>query len=550
MAASYEWPEADTLRCMSEAHTRPRAGRGATLPGRRTAPLLPHALYIGRARGGDGGARGVDYERPPRRGDGELMAAMESSVSTQTKFTPWRENGWGDNLDAVERRRWETYARHYHLREARGRDRDSARGPAVMLKPTPYFERWGRRFVRMFPLDILAEAAGAPRGTAKGSKPDPEYRQFLKDWQKVQWAREDAAMAEYGDSWEHGGDVPLRAVLGGIQDFTPWRENEDPEDWDDYVRELKKKTHKRPKGYAAWRPQKKTARLIMQVKEVLKEYEDHLPLTNRQIFYRLVAAYGYPKTESFAKNLNDHLTRARRSKKIPFDAIRDDGISIMDHAHYADENAFYKAEHERARAYKRDKLARQGLNIRVYCEAAGMMPQLEKVCEPYSIPVYSCSGFDSVSAKYELNKSCWQAFVYKGRRTVILHLGDHDPSGESIFNDGLVEDIHAFLAEDVPHKDPREVADFERVALVEEHVERYSLETEPPKATDSRTANWKGARTGACQLEALPPDKLAVLLEAAIKRQLDMTVYREDLKAEEEERRRITKALPSAGGAA
>jgi hypothetical protein len=29
-----------------------------------------------------------------------------------------------------------------------------------------------------------------------------------------------------------------------------------------------------------------------------------------------------------------------------------------------------------------------------------------------------------------------------------------------------------------------------------------------------------------------------------------MTVYREDLKAEEEERRRITKALPSAGGAA
>jgi hypothetical protein len=248
--------------------------------------------------------------------------------------------------------------------------------------------------------------------------------------------------------------------------------------------------------------------------------------------------------------LCEYLNRARRAKQIPFEHIRDDGISVIDHAHYADENAFYKHIHDEGKAYKRDKLTRQKVNIRVYCEAAGMMPQLERVCEPYSIPVYSCSGFDSLSAKYKLKEFCWRQFVYKGRPTVILHLGDHDPSGESIFNDGLVQDIHAFLAEDVPHKDPREVADFERVALVEEHVERYSLETEPPKATDSRTANWKGARTGACQLEALPPDKLAELLETAIKRRLDMTVYREDLKAEEEERRRITKALPSAGGAA
>jgi hypothetical protein len=80
--------------------------------------------------------------------------------------------------------------------------------------------------------------------------------------------------------------------------------------------------------------------------------------------------------------------------------------------------------------------------------------------------------------------------------------------------------------------------------LVEGHIRKYNLETEPPKSTDSRTANWKGAYTGACQLEALPPDKLAELLENAIKRRLDMQVYEQDLKAEEE-RRRITKALPA-----
>jgi hypothetical protein len=220
------------------------------------------------------------------------------------------------------------------------------------------------------------------------------------------------------------------------------------------------------------------------------------------------------------------------------------------HGHYADEDDFYKRVHNMGKGYKRDKLVRQGLDIRVYCEAAGMIPQLNRVCEPYSVPIYSCSGFDSLSGKYELKESCWQAYTYRGRKTVILHLGDHDPSGESIFNDGLVQDIHAFIAEDVPRTDPRKVADFERVGLTAEQVARYDLETEPPKPTDSRTANWEGAATGACQLEALPPDKLAELLEGAIRERLDLQVYDQDLKAEEEERRRITKALPAAGGVA
>ena len=244
----------------------------------------------------------------------------------------------------------------------------------------------------------------------------------------------------------------------------------------------------------------------MQVKEVLDEYQDYLPLTARQIFYRLVGMHGFPKTEKDYKRLCEYLNRARRANQIPFDHIRDDGISVAAHAHYDSEEHFWKATRERGEKFRRNKLARQKVNIRVYFEAAGMIAQLERVCEPYSVPIYSCSGFDSLSGKYELKEYCWQEYTYRGRPTVILHLGDHDPSGESIFNDGLVQDVHAFLAEDVPGTDPRKVADFERVALLEEHIGRYNLETAPPKETDSRTANWKGARTGACQLEALPPD--------------------------------------------
>jgi hypothetical protein len=299
----------------------------------------------------------------------------------------------------------------------------------------------------------------------------------------------------------------------------------------------------RAKGYAPWRPQKKTKVILGQIDEILEEYRDYLPLTGRQIFYRLVGAYGYEKTEQAYERLTNYLVRARRAGLIGFEKIRDDGASVMEHHHYRDENAFYAHVREQGESYQRDKLANQKVDIRVYCEAAGMMPQLHDVCEDYSVPVYSCSGFDSLTAKWDLAVACRKTFVYQGRKTVILHLGDHDPSGDSIFNDGLVEDIHAFLARDVPHKAPEDVALFERVALRPEHADEYELDTAPPKESDSRTENWSGTET--CQLEALPPDVLAELLTDAIERHIDTAIYEEDVDAEEAEAQRITKALPA-----
>jgi len=300
---------------------------------------------------------------------------------------------------------------------------------------------------------------------------------------------------------------------------------------------------KRVKGYAPWKPQKKTKVLLAQVQEILEEYRDYLPLTGRQIFYRLVGAYGYEKTEAAYDRLTDKLVRARRAGVIPFEKIRDDGAAVMQHNHYRDEDAFWGHIRKQGQAYRRDKLASQEVDIRVYCEAAGMMPQLHDICRPYSVPVFSCSGFDSLTAKWDLAQACQEAFWYQGRNTVILHLGDHDPSGDSIFNDGLVEDIHAFLATDVPHRRPSSVAPFERVALRREQVEEYNLDTSPPKESDGRTPNWSGTETA--QLEALPPDVLAELLTDAIERHIDTDVYEKDVEKEKEEAQRIAKALPA-----
>lgn len=295
----------------------------------------------------------------------------------------------------------------------------------------------------------------------------------------------------------------------------------------------------REKGYAPWSPQKKTKVILAQVKEILEHYEAELPLTARQIFYRLVGAYGYPKDENAYERLTNYLLRARRARVIKFSDIRDDGAAVMEEKHYSGEEAFYAELRAMGERYERDKLATQERDIRVYCEAAGMMPQLRRVTRRYSVPVYSCSGFDSLTAKYDLAESVSDAHAHHGRPTVILHLGDMDPSGETIF-DAISEDVYAFLEVDTTGTDPQDVAVFERVALTEELVAEYDLPTDPAKES-SHSAGW-GARR-ACQLEALAPDVLAGVLGRAIEKHLDLNQLEADRVVEKEERRNIAGAL-------
>lgn len=304
-------------------------------------------------------------------------------------------------------------------------------------------------------------------------------------------------------------------------------------------------SRKRPKGYAEWRPRRETQIVLAQVDEVLREYREQLPLTVRQIFYRLVGAYNFPKTEQAYERLGNYLVRARRARLIPFEHIRDDSASVMSHLHFDGEEDFFRYVHRLGRDYKQDKLARQVCSIRVHCEAEGMMPQLHNALEPYSIPVYSCSGFDSLTARRELARWCHDTYVYRGKDPVMFHLGDYDPDGESIF-DSLVEDVQGFLREDAPHV--AKVAMFERVALTEYQVKDYELPTAPPKKTSSRTKRWTGSAT--CQLEALPPDVLRRELIEYVEMFVDEETLHEDREAEVTARRNIAGALPAAGGVA
>lgn len=292
----------------------------------------------------------------------------------------------------------------------------------------------------------------------------------------------------------------------------------------------------RHRGYIPnYRPQAKTLRLLEQADAVLDEYSAYWPLTCRQIFYRMVGAHGYDKTEAAYNRLCHHLANARRGQYIPFDAIRDDGVSTMRMDHFEGQDDFLRHVRMLGENYTRDKLAGQEIHLEVWCEASGMLPQLAAVGTPFSVQVYSSGGFDSLTAKKRLaNRICGI-----GKPAVILHLGDYDPSGVSIFN-SVAEDVAAYVHADRIHG--LISVEFERIALTREQVAGWDLPTAPAKASDSRSKNWDG---GTCQLEALPPDIIASILNGAIKRHIDADILEFDRKQEKHERTEIAYALPA-----
>lgn len=294
---------------------------------------------------------------------------------------------------------------------------------------------------------------------------------------------------------------------------------------------------KRPRGYASWAPRAETQVLLEQVNEVLAEYAEHLPLTVRQVFYRLVGGYDYPKTEAAYANLADKLVRARRAKLISFNDLRDDGVSVIDQRWFDSPADFWDDTGRRVRRYQRDRQQGQPQRIELWCEAAGMMPQLARVANIYSVPVFSSGGFMSLTAiRHIVDRA-----VTRDQPTVILHVGDLDPSGVAVF-DHMTEDVQAFVEQD------RIVActrvDCCRVALTETQVETFALPTAPTKKSDGRSGSWKGET---CQLEALAPDDLAWIIQVAIEGLLNVDRFDREVAAEQLDMTEIRALLP--GGA-
>jgi hypothetical protein len=279
----------------------------------------------------------------------------------------------------------------------------------------------------------------------------------------------------------------------------------------------------RVRGMAPWTPRSKTLPLLANVEEILHQYAEQLPLTLRQVFYRLVAAYEYDKTEKAYASLGETLNRARRAQVIPFDVIRDDGASAMWPREFLSPEDFWAMVNEQVEDFTLSAQDGQQQYLEVWVEAAGMLPQAFGAVNPkYGVPVFSSGGFDSTTVKYDAARR----FLDRDRPTIVVHVGDYDPSGIALF-EAAREDVTAFYVDLGGEQPPT----FMRAAVTVEQIERFKLPTALPKKKDRRSA-FTDTRT--VQAEALPPDVLQAEIAAVVD-----PFYDHDVLAAQRERSRV-----------
>ena len=191
------------------------------------------------------------------------------------------------------------------------------------------------------------------------------------------------------------------------------------------------------------------------------------------------------------------MNRARRAGRISWDAIRDDGFQLHTPQSWTSPDELAGAFLSGLQEFHLDRQTGQPRRLLIAVEAAGMLPQIERITDPYGIPCYAAGGFDSATAKYQLAKT-----LSRWRVAEVLHIGDHDPSGVHLFS-SMAEDVTA-LAEGITLESI--AIRFTRLAVTPEQIGSLNLPTAPPKAEDRRSFEGRTV-----QAEAIPPDTLAAI---------------------------------------
>ena len=236
---------------------------------------------------------------------------------------------------------------------------------------------------------------------------------------------------------------------------------------------------------------------------IIKEYRAQgFRLTLRQLYYQFVARDLVPNTQRSYKRLGSIISDARLAGMVDWDAIEDRTRNRADNAHW---NSPADIISSAAHGYAIDKWATQDCVIECWIEKEALVGVIERVCMRLDIAWFACRGYVSQSEQWAAGKR-FERHMRAGKATVVLHLGDHDPSGIDMTRDNA-ERLSMFARDNVIVK---------RLALNMDQVEEFNPPPNPAKITDSRYAQYAG-RYGeeSWELDALDPRVLQGLVSDA-----------------------------------
>lgn len=290
--------------------------------------------------------------------------------------------------------------------------------------------------------------------------------------------------------------------------------------------------------------QGKTLEVIETANRIINEYKaEGYDLTLRQLYYQFIAHDLFPEDRRWTWTGKRWVRDPNGTKNAPPNykwmgtfinngrlAGLVDWNNIVDRTRRHEANAHWDSPadiiEDSADQYAIDTRADQNDYLEVWVEKDALVGVIERACEPLDIGYLSCRGYVSQSAM-------WRAamrFIRQERNgkvcTILLHLGDHDPSGIDMTRD--IQDRLTMFGSKVKVK---------RIALNMEQVEKYQPPPNPAKTTDSRYASYiSDYGEESWELDALDP---RVLTELITNRADDYTnVDKRDILIEREERER------------
>ncbi len=270
-----------------------------------------------------------------------------------------------------------------------------------------------------------------------------------------------------------------------------------------------------------------TIEAINHANDIIDEYRAQgFTLTLRQLYYQFVARGLSENTQRAYKRLGSILNNARLAGLVDWDAIVDRTRNLKAVAHWESPAEIVQSC---ASQFRFDKWEGQPTWPEVWIEKEALVGVIEPVCHELDIPYFACRGYSSQSEQWAAGKR-FSACENMGQAAVVLHLGDHDPSGIDMTRDND-DRLNMFAEHGV------EVI---RLALNMDQVEKYDPPPNPAKETDSRAKAYI-AEYGdqSWELDALDPPTIDALIREAVDKFRDMAKWVEAVDREKAARRTL-----------
>lgn len=240
---------------------------------------------------------------------------------------------------------------------------------------------------------------------------------------------------------------------------------------------------------------------------IIEEYSElGFTLTLRQLYYQFVARGWLANKQTEYNRLGAIVNDARLAGLIDWAAIEDRTRSLRKLGSWDTPQDILASA---AVSYREDLWSDQDVRAEVWIEKDALVGVIERVCNRWRVPFFSCRGYPSQSAVYE---AAARHKAYRSPQGVeVIHLGDHDPSGLNMTED--LENRFSIFGS------PTTV---NRVALNMNQVLKYSPPPNPAKLTDSRAADYiRSYGENSWELDSMTPDAIEGVVEAAILGRLD-----------------------------